>query len=90
MEAGEYGITLGTCFVPRCLEVVAVADLLWISWFVLGAAGFCFFFCLFIFERNWPAASVNTPCLIYLSTSKSSNITFLYVKVIIVHTPSFL
>ena len=28
MEAGEYGQTLGTCFVARRLEVVAVAGLL--------------------------------------------------------------
>ena len=29
MEAGEYGLTHGTCFVARRLEVVAVAGLLW-------------------------------------------------------------
>ena len=28
MEAGEFGLTRGTCFVARCLEVVAVAGLL--------------------------------------------------------------
>ena len=39
MEAGEYGLTRGTCFVARRIEVVAVAGLLWISWCVLGAAG---------------------------------------------------
>ena len=47
MEAGEYGLTRGTCFVARRLEVVAVAGLLWISWCVLGAAfffSFLFFF----------------------------------------------
>ena len=27
VEAGEYGLTRGTCFVPRRLEVVAVAGL---------------------------------------------------------------
>ena len=43
MEAGEYGLTRGTCFVARRLEVVAVAGLLWISWCVSGAAGFRFF-----------------------------------------------
>ena len=42
-EACEYGLTLGTCFVARRLEVVAVAGLLWISWCLLGAAGFRFF-----------------------------------------------
>ena len=51
MEAGEYGLTCGTCFVARCLEVVAIAGLLWISWCVLGAAGFIsfFFFSVFFF-----------------------------------------
>ena len=39
MEAGEYGLARGTCFVARRLEVVAVAELLWVSWYVLGAAG---------------------------------------------------
>ena len=37
MEASEYGQTRGTCFVARRLEVVAVADLPWISCRVLGA-----------------------------------------------------
>ena len=32
MEAGEYGLSRGTCFVARRLDVVAVAELLWISW----------------------------------------------------------
>ena len=44
MEAGEYGLTRGTCFVASRLEVVAVAGLLRISWCVLGAAGFRVFF----------------------------------------------
>ena len=39
IEAGEYGLTSGTCCVARRLDVVAVAGLLWISWCVLGAAG---------------------------------------------------
>ena len=43
MEAGEYGLTRGPCYVARRLEGVAVAELLWISWCVLGATGFCFF-----------------------------------------------
>ena len=46
MEAGEYGLTRGTCFVARRLEVVAVAGLLWISWCVLGGA---IFFCVLCF-----------------------------------------
>ena len=31
MELGDYGLTRGTCFVARRLEVVVVAGLLWIS-----------------------------------------------------------
>ena len=69
MEAGEYGLTRGTCFVARRLEVIAVVGLLWISWFVLGAAGFRVFFSFFFFEHTRPAASMRPPCLIYLSTS---------------------
>ena len=30
MEAGEYGLTRGTWVFARCLEVVALAGLLWI------------------------------------------------------------
>ena len=48
MEAGEHGLTRGTCFVARRLEVVAIAGLLWISWCVLGAAGYRFFFVFFL------------------------------------------
>ena len=40
MEAGEYGLTRGTWFFARCLEVVAVAGLLWISWCIFGGADF--------------------------------------------------
>ena len=44
MEAGEYGLTRGTCFVARRLELVAVAGMLWLSWCVLGGADFFVFF----------------------------------------------
>ena len=54
MEAVEYGRTRGTGFVARRLEVVAVAALLWISWCVLGAAGFRVFVS-FIFLRTHTA-----------------------------------
>ena len=52
MEAGEYGLTRGACFVLRRLEVVAVASLLWLSWCVPGGADFLiylvyFFICFF-------------------------------------------
>ena len=40
MEAGEYGPTRGTRFFAVCLEVVAVAGLMWVSWCVFGGAGF--------------------------------------------------
>ena len=49
MEAGEYGLTRGTCFVARRLEVVAVAGLMLTSWCVLNAAGFRVFFFRFFF-----------------------------------------
>ena len=40
MEAGEYGLTRGTCFFACGLELDAVAGLLWVSWCVLGGADF--------------------------------------------------
>ena len=50
MEAGEHGLTRGTCFVARRLEAVAIAGLLWISWSVLGGTGlFVFFVPVFFF-----------------------------------------
>ena len=72
MEPGGYGLTRGTCFVARRLEVVAVAGLLWISWcFRWGGIirVFLSFDFFFFFERARPAASMRPPCLIYLSTS---------------------
>ena len=73
-EAGEYGLTCGTCFVARRLEVVAVTGLLWISWCVMGEADFFvfFFFNFFFFKRTRPAASMRPPCLIYLSASNEA------------------
>ena len=51
MEAGEYELTRGACFVARRLEVVALAGVLWISWCALGAAGLtsCVFYLLRLF-----------------------------------------
>ena len=40
MEAGEYGLTRETWVFPRRLEGVAVAWLMWVSWYVFGGAGF--------------------------------------------------
>ena len=61
MEAGEYGLTSGTWFFARRLEVVAVAGLLRLSWCVLDGANFFlnfFFRFFFFFERTPPAASM--------------------------------
>ena len=40
MEAGEYGLMRGACFVESRLEVVEVAALLWILYCVWDSAGF--------------------------------------------------
>ena len=42
MEGGEYGLTRGTWVFARRLSVVAVAEVLWLSWCVLGGALFFF------------------------------------------------
>ena len=63
MEAGEYGLTRGTCFVTRRLEVVAITGLLWISWCVLGAVGFHF---VRFFRTHTACCKYETACLIYL------------------------
>ena len=51
-EAGEFGLTHETRFVERCLEVVAVTGLMWVSWCVLGGADFFRFFRSFFFLRT--------------------------------------
>ena len=64
-------------FIARCLEVVAVAGLLWISRCVLGAAGFRIFFPIFFFkDRTRPAASMRPPCPIFLATSNEAVFAF--------------
>ena len=40
MEASEYGLTRGTWFFARRLQVVAFAGLMWVSWCALGGARF--------------------------------------------------
>ena len=52
-EAGEYGLTRGTCFFARRLEVVAVAGLMWVSWCVFGGAGFFRAFHEFAFSISY-------------------------------------
>ena len=52
MEAGEYELTRGTCFIARRLEVIAVGGLLWMSWCVLVRDPdffVCFFFSFHFF-----------------------------------------
>ena len=41
---------------------------MWVSWYVLGAAGFRVFRFFFL-ERTWGAARMRPPCFIYHSTS---------------------
>ena len=48
IEAGEYGLTHGTCLVARHLEVVAVAGLMWISLCDWVRRDFVFFFVFFV------------------------------------------
>ena len=73
MEAGEYGLTRGTCFYACRLELDAVAALLWISWSVLGGADFseiCFFRFFFFLRTHAACCKCEAAsCLIYLSTS---------------------
>ena len=71
MEASKYGLTRGTYFFARCLEVVAVAGLLRLSWCVLGGVDFFVFFFDFFFLRTHKAYCKyeTTSCLMYLSTS---------------------
>ena len=58
MEAGQHGLTRVTCFLAFRLELDAVAWLLWLSWCVLGGAGFfpCFFY-EFAFSNSYIQSS---------------------------------
>ena len=68
MDASEYGLTRGTCFLAYCLELDAVAGLLWISWCLLGGADFFRLFrSFFSFERTRPAASMRLPLASFTS-----------------------
>ena len=72
IEASEYGLTRGRCFVARRLELVAVAGLLYgfRGAFSVERDFFVFFFQFsFFFEHTRPAASMRPPCLIFLYTS---------------------
>ena len=52
MEVGEYGLTRGTCFVASCLEVVAVAGMLWFSLCALGAEVFRVLSMIFAYSNS--------------------------------------
>ena len=68
IEEGEYGLTRGTCSIARSLELVAVARLLWVSWCVLGGAGFVYH--VFLLQTHTASCTyAAASCLIYLSTS---------------------
>ena len=51
VEAREHGLTRGTWFFARRLEVVAVAGLMWVSWCAFGEAGFFRAFYEFAFSN---------------------------------------
>ena len=58
MEAGDYGLTRGTCFLACRLELDAVAGTLWLSWCVLGGADFfSVFFHEFAFSNSYIQSS---------------------------------
>ena len=79
MEAGEYGLTRGTCVFARRPEVVALAGLLRLSWCVLGGVDFfVFFFSTFFFLRTHAAYCKYeaTSCLIYISTGNEAVFAF--------------
>ena len=66
MEAGEYGLTRGTCFVARRLELVMVAGLLWLlGGFSAGRDFSCFFFSILIFLRAHTACCKFEAALLY-------------------------
>ena len=66
MEAGEYGLTRGTCSVARRVEVVAVDELLWIRGVFWVRRDLVY---LLLFDLTRPAASMRPPCLIYRYSS---------------------
>ena len=73
MEAGEFGLMRGTCFVAHCLELVAIAGIS-VDFVVCFECAIFFVFSFFalFFEHTRSAASMMPPCLIYLSTSNEA------------------
>ena len=73
MEAGEYGLTRGTCSwhaISRWSRSPGCCGFRGVFWMRRGF--FVFFFFFFFFERTLPAVSMRSPCLIYLSTSNEA------------------
>ena len=52
VESGECGLTLGTWFLARRLEMVAVAGLMWVSWCVFRGVEFFRAFHEFTFSNS--------------------------------------
>ena len=57
MEAGEHGLTRGTWFFARRLEVVAVAGLMSLSWCVFDGAFFFFVLQVTTFSNSYIQSS---------------------------------
>ena len=57
MEVGECGLTRGTWFFARPLEVVAVVGPMWASWCVFGGVGFFRAFHEFAFSNSYIQSS---------------------------------
>ena len=67
---GEYGLMREARLVAICVEVVAVAGLMWVWWCVFGGPGFFRFFFfdfVFLFERTRLAASMRPPLVSFTS-----------------------
>ena len=59
MEAGEYGITHGTCFFARRFVVVAVAGLLWMEVVCFGWSGFFLVFQVTKYSNSYTPGAVS-------------------------------
>ena len=82
MEADEYGLTRGTCFITCRLEAVVVGGLLWLSWCVFGGADcFVFFFCCCFISSNatacckFEAPFASLPFVLVMRQSRKSEAT---------------
>ena len=82
MEAGEYGLTRGTCFFARRLEVVAVAGLLRLRGvFWVGSIFSCFFFDFFFLRTHTAYCKYEaTSCLMFGTTQMNVYEVYDYVR----------